>query len=292
MSAVRTANAPPIVASDPQQLNRGWWESNPMTYDWEKTLQIESGTLQWYDEIDRRFLDSAYYAKGANGEPFGRFLNPDLVRGKQVLEIGCGMGTHAELLLRNGACLTAIDQTATAVDATRRRIQLKHLHAQVLQQDAEKLNLPDRAFDVVWTWGVIHHSSSTEQCVREIHRVLRPGGRLMMMVYYRPSLVFFVHCGLIRGIFMGQLFRQSIHEIYVNATDGYYARIFSKSDLRRLLARHFHSLRITVVGLKAELYPIPRNRLKIALERLTPDWFAKAILGKFGSMVVVEAIRS
>jgi len=51
-------------------------------------------------------------------------------------------------------------------------------------------------------------------------------------------------------------------------------------------------LQITVVGLKAELYPIPRNSFKIALERVTPDWLAKAILGKFGSMVVVEAIRS
>jgi len=70
--------------------------------------------LNSYDEIDRRFLDSAYYAVEKNGQPFGRFLRRDLVDGKQVLEIGCGMGTHAEMLLRNGAHLTAIDQTALA----------------------------------------------------------------------------------------------------------------------------------------------------------------------------------
>ena len=292
MTAGKSAGGPAVVSSDPQQVNREWWESNPMTYDWEKTLQIDPGTLKWYDEIDRRFLDSAYYAAGQNGQPFGRFLKPDLVSGKQVLEIGCGMGTHAEMLLRNGARLTAIDQTTLAVESTRRRLELKQLDARVLQQDAEKLTLPDRSFDVVWTWGVIHHSSSTEQCVREISRVLRPGGRLMMMVYYRPSLVYYLHCGLIRGVLLGQLLRQSLHQIYLNATDGFYARVFSKSELRALLARHFHSLQITVVGLKAELYPIPRNSLKIALEQGTPDWLAKAILGKFGSMVVVEAIRS
>jgi ubiquinone/menaquinone biosynthesis C-methylase UbiE len=263
-----------------------------MTYDWEKTLQIDPGTLKWYDEIDRRFLESAYYAAGQNGQPFGRFLKPDLVSGKQVLEIGCGMGTHAEMLLRNGARLTAIDQTALAAESTRRRLELKQLDARVLQQDAENLSLPDRSFDVVWTWGVIHHSSYTEQCVSEISRVLRPGGRLMMMVYYRPSLVVYLHCGLVRGVLLGQLLRQSLHQIYVNATDGFYARVFSKSELRALLAPQFHSLQITVVGLKAELYPIPRNSLKIALERMTPDWLARAILGKFGSMVVVEAIRS
>jgi ubiquinone/menaquinone biosynthesis C-methylase UbiE len=292
VTAGKSAGGSPIVSLDPQRVNREWWESNPMTYDWEKTLQIDPGTLKWYDEIDRRFLDSAYYAAGQNGQPFGRFLKPDLVSGKQVLEIGCGMGTHAEMLLRNGALLTAIDQTALAVESTRRRLELKQLDARVLQQDAENLSLPDRSFDVVWTWGVIHHSSDTEQCVSEISRVLRPGGRLMMMVYYRPSLVFYLHCGLIRGVLLGQLLRQSLHQIYVNATDGFYARVFSKSELRALLAPQFHSLQITVVGLKAELYPIPRNSLKIALERMTPDWLARAILGKFGSMVVVEAIRS
>jgi 2-polyprenyl-3-methyl-5-hydroxy-6-metoxy-1,4-benzoquinol methylase len=292
MTAGKGTGGSPVVSFDPQRVNREWWESNPMTYDWEKTLQIDPGTLKWYDEIDRRFLDSAYYAVGQNGEPFGRFLKPDLVSGKQVLEIGCGMGTHAEMLLRNGARLTAIDQTALAVESTRRRLELKQLDARVLQQDAETLTLPDRSFDVVWTWGVIHHSSSTEQCVSEIGRVLRPGGRLMMMVYYRPSLVFYLHCGLIRGVLLGQLLHQSLHQIYVNATDGFYARVFSKSELRALLAREFHSLQITVVGLKAELYSIPRNSLKIALERMTPDWLARAVLGKFGSMVVVEAIRS
>jgi len=291
MTAGKHASGPAVLL-DPQQVNREWWESNPMTYDWEKTLQIDSGTLKWYDEIDRRFLESAYYAAGQNGRPFGRFLRPDFVSGKQVLEIGCGMGTHAEMLLRNGARLTAIDQTALAVESTRRRLELKHLDARVLQQDAEKLTLPDGSFDVVWTWGVIHHSSSTEQCVSEISRVLRPGGQLTMMVYYRPSLVFYLHCGLIRGVLLGQLLHQSIHQIYVNATDGFYARVFSRSELRALLERQFHSLQITVVGLKAELYPIPRNSLKIALERGTPDWLARAILGRFGSMVVVEAIRS
>src|SRR5207302_2030352 len=178
MTADQSAGGPAFVSLDPQQANREWWESNPMTYDWEKTLKIDSGTLKWYDEIDRRFLDSAYYAAGQNGQPFGRFLNADLVSGKQVLEIGCGMGTHAEMLVRNGASLTAIDQTALAVESTRRRLQLKQLDAQVLQQDAEKLTLPDQSFDVLWSWGVIHHSRCIEQCVREISRVLRPGGRL------------------------------------------------------------------------------------------------------------------
>jgi SAM-dependent methyltransferase len=275
-----------------QLPNREWWESNPMTYDWEETLRIAPGTPAWYDEIDRRFLESAYFARGEDGTPFGRFLKPDLVEGKRVLEIGCGMGTHAELLVRNGADLTAIDQTRMAVEATRRRLQLRGLTAQVLRQDAENLGFRDRSFDSVWTWGVIHHSSCTERCVSEIARVMTPGGRLMMMVYYRPSLVYYLHCGLIRGILMGQLMQRSLNQIYVSSSDGFYARVFNKPELRGVLSPFFHSLQITVFGLKAELYPIPRNAFKIALERHTPEWLANVLLGRCGSMVMVEAIRS
>ena len=83
-----------------------------------------------------------------------------------------------------------------------------------------------------------------------------------------------------------------MHQIYVNSSDGFYARVFTKPEMHTLLSKYFHDLRLTVVGLKGELYPIPRNGFKVALERFTPDWLAAAVLGRLGSMVVVEAIRS
>jgi len=281
-----------VSVAEPQQANREWWESHPMTYDWERTLDITHGSREWFDEIDRRFLSSAYYAEGSDGTPFGRFLRPEYVAGKQVLEVGCGMGTHAEMLTRAGAQLTAVDQTSLAVETTRRRLAVRGLPCNVVRQDAEHLTFDDRTFDFAWTWGVIHHSTSTERCVSEIARVVKPGGRLMMMVYYRPCLVYYLHCGLIRGVLMGQLARHTLHEIYVNSTDGFFARVFNKQELGQLIAPYFHSPKITVVGLKGELYPIPRNRFKVALERATPDAVAATILGKLGSMVVIEAVRS
>jgi ubiquinone/menaquinone biosynthesis C-methylase UbiE len=172
------------------------------------------------------------------------------------------MGTHAELLARKGARLVTIDQTAFAVGSAHRRLSLRHLDAMIVRQDAEKLAFRDGSFDTIWSWSVIHHSHSTEQCVGEIARVLKPGGRVMIMMYYRPSLVYCLHCGLIRGVLMGQLFRRRLADI-----------------------------RISIVGLKAELYPIPRCAAKIGLERRTPDWLANGILKHVGSMVVVEAVR-
>ena len=280
-----------MSVSDPQRPNQDWWEKNPMTYDWERTLGLEPGTRDWYEEIDRRFLDSAYYARGEDGTPFGRFLRPDHVVGKEVLEVGCGMGTHAAMLAKAGARLTAVDITPRAVEVTQRRFQLFGLPAQVECADVEHLPFHNNTFDLAWSWGVIHHSSSTEKCLAGITRVLKPGGRLLFMVYYRPSLVYYLHCGFVRGIVLGQLLRRRLEEIYVDATDGFYARVFSKSELRELLDPDYEQLSMHVVGLKAELYPIPRSRFKSILENHTSDWLASIVLGRWGSMIVVEAVR-
>jgi SAM-dependent methyltransferase len=273
------------------QPDREWWQDNPMTYDWEETLSVERFSSAWYDEIDRRFFESAYYAQPDGAPPFAGFMPEESVCGKRVLEIGCGMGTHAELLTRRGAQLTAIDRTTFAVEATTRRLEMKGLPHDVRLVDAEVLPLPDRQFDVVWTWGVIHHSRSTEAIVRNIARVLKPGGSLRMMVYYRPSLVYWLHCGFIRGVLMGQLFRKSVDQIYVDQTDGFYARTFNKREMVRLLGDSFDHPRFTVVGMKAELYPIPRTSFKVKLENATPNRFARGILSRWGSMIYAEATR-
>ena len=246
----------PIELTAGQQQNASWWENNPMTYDWENTLNLPVGSREWFEEIDRRFLSVSYFADGKDGLSFGRFMKPELLKGKEVLEIGCGMGTHAAMLARTGARLTAIDLTERAVILTKRRFEVFDLAGLIQRADA---NLPfaDASFDQVWSWGVIHHSDHFESCLAEIGRVLRPGGRLMLMVYYRPSIVYYVNNGFIRGLLMGQLLRKTLQQIYVDAGDGFYARVFNKSELRGHLTRDFKDIELNVIGLKAELFQIP-----------------------------------
>lgn len=281
----------PIELSPSQHNNMSWWEANPMTYDWEGTLQLSPGSPEWFKEIDRRFLSASYFADGPDGQPFGRFMKPEFLKDKDVLEVGCGMGTHAEMLARTGARLTAIDLTERAIDVTKRRFEVFGLKGTIQRADAENLPFSDGSFDQVWSWGVIHHSHRFESCLSEIGRVLRPGGRLMLMVYYRPSIVYYLNNGLIRGLLMGQLLRKSLQQIYVDSGDGFYARVFTKGELRGLLDANFKGIELNVIGLKAELFPIPRTKFKEALEGATPDVVAAAVLGRFGSMIVAEAIR-
>ena len=110
-------------------------------------------------------------------------------RGKEVLEIGVGLGADHQRFAQAGAHLTGIDLTARAVEHTRRRLAILHYDSALSTGDAENLQFPDDRFDTVYSWGVLHHSPDTPRAVSEVHRVLRPGGVAKVMIYHKWSLV-------------------------------------------------------------------------------------------------------
>lgn len=121
------------------------------------------------------------------------------VTGKQVLEIGLGEGSESELMIRRGAHWSGVDLTAESVDRVRTRLTLRKLpYSELLQGSVLDLPFADDTFDVVFSHGVLHHVPDIEQAQSEIHRVLRPGGELIIMVYARWSLNYLVSIGLIR----------------------------------------------------------------------------------------------
>ncbi len=123
-------------------------------------------------------------------------------KGRDVLEIGLGLGADHECFARAGADLHGIDLTPRAVDITRRRMEIQALVSDLRVGDAEALPYADESFDLVYSWGVIHHSPNTAQAAREILRVLRPGGHFRVMIYQTWSLVglmLWLRYGLGRG---------------------------------------------------------------------------------------------
>jgi len=116
----------------------------------------------------------------------------------RVLEIGCGCGSEAERFARAGAHYTAVDLTNAAVSITQRRFQLAKLKGHFVQGDAENLPFADGSFDLVYSHGVLHHTPDTPLTIREVHRVLAPGGRAVIMLYYRDSFNYHVNLGLVR----------------------------------------------------------------------------------------------
>jgi SAM-dependent methyltransferase len=121
------------------------------------------------------------------------------VGGKRVLEIGLGQGAEAEQLIRRGARWTGLDLTAESVDRVRTRLAMHDLpFEEVVQGSVLDLPWDAERFDLVFSHGVLHHVPDIVAAQREIHRVLRPGGELVAMLYARWSLNYQLSIRLLR----------------------------------------------------------------------------------------------
>lgn len=136
-------------------------------------------------------------------EPFiPAFADFERYRGARVLEIGVGLGADHECFAAAQADLYGIDLTRRAIDHTRARLELRGLTSRLQVADAEALPYPDGHFELVYSWGVLHHSPSPERAIDEVWRVLRPGGTAKLMIYHSASIVgamLWARYGLLRG---------------------------------------------------------------------------------------------
>lgn len=121
--------------------------------------------------------------------------------GKHVLEVGLGQGADSERLIRKGARWTGLDLTAASVEIVGRRLRLKNLPFERLEQGSVvKLPFPDASFDFVYSFGVLHHVPDIMSAQAEIRRVLKPGGQVLVMMYARPSVNFQLSIRLLRRV--------------------------------------------------------------------------------------------
>ena len=209
-----------------QHANRSWWESHPMRYDWKDGIPYEEFSKEFFEEIDRRFFSAVELYAPCKKIPFDWLIDFESLRTKDVLEIGVGNGSHAQLLAEHAQSFTGIDLTEYAVKSTSERMRVFRLAGTVAQMDAEHMQLPDNSADLVWSWGVIHHSANTRRILEEIHRVLRPGGEAIVMVYHRTIWEYYVQ-GALLATLSGQVFkRAAVHKTIQRRTDGAMARYY------------------------------------------------------------------
>jgi ubiquinone/menaquinone biosynthesis C-methylase UbiE len=155
---------------------------------------------------------------------------------KTILEVGVGAGTDFTQWLRCGARAHGIDLTLEAVANVNARLSLYGLKAESIQVgDAENLPHADNFFDLVYSWGVIHHSPDTPKCLSEIVRVTKPGGKIKIMIYNRHSLFAFYRY-LLSGLFKGKPFR-SLKEILFFDQESPGTKAYTFKEAKQIIAQ-------------------------------------------------------
>jgi SAM-dependent methyltransferase len=159
---------------------RHFWERNPL---WAGESCFMPGSREFYEEHARIIIDDGFAGK------LDQRIFPAQKVGGRVLDLGCGPGFWTVELARRGFRVSASDLTAPALDLARKRCEAFGVSAEFSLQNAESMGFRDAAFDHVNCQGVIHHTPDTEACVREIARVLAPGGTASISVYYRNVIL-------------------------------------------------------------------------------------------------------
>lgn len=199
-------------------------------------------TLAWFNELSYKRYDR-YYAYLKQEAEFAYH------HGEEVLEIGCGMGTDLLEYAKHGAIVTGTDLGEDQVTLTRLNFQLHGvLFKEMKVENAEKLSFSDNSFDLVFSFGVLHHTPGTEKAISEVYRVLKPDGTALIMLYARGWKHYLKRC-FIHGILKGRWFANKfnwqkvyneVSEVHGNAPK---TAVYTKKQIKKLF-RQFPNLEI------------------------------------------------
>ena len=170
---------------------KAFWNGNPCQSD----LSSEQDRRGYFEDITQK----RYQGREWHVPVVAHF---SAFHGKDVLEVGCSIATDGLEFAKNGARYVGVDLTPKSIDLAKERFSLFDVPGRFEVANAEKhLPFPDNTFDHVYSFGVIHHSPVPESIVREIHRVLKPGGTVTVMLYNRTSINYYVEIMFMRKIF-------------------------------------------------------------------------------------------
>lgn len=219
--------------TDNKEIKDYWEQSTPMSFVPEKLSYEEKRnfrySLQDYMHGTFRFADFA---------------------GKTVLEVGCGAGIDSAEFARNGAMVTSTDLTRRGAELTRDLLQEISLPVRVIQCDTKNLPFKNESFDCIYSFGVLHHFPEIEAALAEIHRVLKPGGQVMVMLYHRDSLLYAYSIIYWRGLKegkLGPLTPEQLLSLYSERNEGCpYTKAYTKYEAKNLFSKWLKGVTVEV----------------------------------------------
>jgi ubiquinone/menaquinone biosynthesis C-methylase UbiE len=187
---------------------KSYWDANPCNSNY----SAQQNRKKYFQEITyKRYHGREWHVPIIAN--FGEY------RDKDVLEIGCGIGTDGLEFAKNGARYVGIDLSAISIELSKERFALFDVMGTFRVVNAEEgLPFPDNSFDHIYSFGVIHHTPNPENIAKEIYRVLRPGGTFTVMLYNRSSINYYVEIMFLRKIFRWVLYPQFMPSLISRVT--------------------------------------------------------------------------
>ena len=170
------------MSSASQNVSQYW---NAHVDNWKVAQHLESGSRAFFQEVERYRFDKLDYLEET--------VKFDSFNGQRVLDVGCGLGTDTSRFASGGAEVTAIDIAPRAIEMARENFKQRGLAGHFEVMDGEAMGFDDNTFDFVYCHTVLHFTKTPAAMVNEIHRVLKPGGRALMMAINRRSWLYFMH---------------------------------------------------------------------------------------------------
>jgi ubiquinone/menaquinone biosynthesis C-methylase UbiE len=251
---MRQTTLPASAQTETTLAIKAYW--NEHIHDLEIATQ-PVGSTEFFSELEEyRFDKLRYLPKVVD------FTN---YRGKTILEVGCGVGIDLVRFARGGAIVTGIDLAEVSIELARKNFIHNGLEVNLQVMDGEAMTFADNSFDVVYAHGVLQYTWDPRQMIKELHRVLKPRGESIVMVYNKYSWL----------NALSKLMRVELeHE------DAPVLRKYSVREVKELL-RPFSQIRIVVerfpvqsklqIGLKAKLY----NQVFVKAFNTLPRWLIR-----------------
>lgn len=243
---------------------KNFWEKNPVAA---AGIDASLGTEEYFRSFDALREEDGCEPPALSERIHGYSRS----NGLNILDVGCGNGYVLLQYARHGATVTGVDLTSTAIELSRKRFDLAGVRGTFVEIDGEKLPFPDGHFDLVCSMGVLHHISNPKPIINEIYRVLKPGGRIIIMLYHRHSWKNLVLLRL-RRLFDPK-FRGKSHQQALNMNDGDecpLALVYSKRETAALFKQFSnHRFFLTLLSWK-QLLMVPAL-VRFAERRFPPS---------------------
>ena len=254
------------------------WNADPCGSNRETVF----GTPGFFAHIEReRYVEYAPWLPRV--VDFGRYA------GKRVLEVGFGLGTDYISFARAGAHCYGLDLTPIHIEATRKRLLLEYYPVRLARGDVENLPFADESVDVVYSFGVLHHTPDTRGAIREILRVLRPGGEAIVGLYHRGS-AFFLQTVLVMGLLRGGFFRHGYRETMSRIEQRRHSdavplvKVYSRRGARRLFSD------FSEIQIEATHFGYRNSRLRVV--RKLVNRYSELLDRAFGWYLIIRARKS